>query len=190
MYWLWAVLLLILGFGLAVMEVFFPSAGILGFLAASALVAAIVLAFQEGPGTGLAILSVAAFGVPGLLILAFRIWPHTAMGRKILLGVPSSKDVLPDDSERQFLKGLVGKVGRAKCKMLPGGVIAIDGHTVEAVSEGVPVEAGQPVRVIALSAGRAVVRPIEGEVPSPIAEDPLQRPIDSVLPDPFGDRPG
>ena len=97
--------------------------------------------------------------------------------------------MLPDDPALRNLKDLVGKEGRAKCKMLPGGVVVIDGHTVEAVSEGVPIEAGQPVRVIAVRANRAVVRPVEAEMPSPTAEDPLQRPIDAVSPDPFGDQP-
>ena len=63
--WVWAVLLLVLGMGLAIMEVFFPSAGILGFLAASAVVAAVVLGFQYGTGTGFAILAVAVFGDSG-----------------------------------------------------------------------------------------------------------------------------
>jgi membrane-bound ClpP family serine protease len=186
--WIWPVLLLVLGMGLAIMEVFFPSAGILGFLAASAVVAAIVLGFQCGTGTGFAILTVALFGIPTVLILAFRYWPHTAMGRKVLLLAPSSDDVLPDDPALRNLKDLIGKEGRAKCKMLPGGVVVVDGHNIEAVSEGVPIEAGQPVRVIAVRANRAVVRPVEAETPSATAEDPLQRPIDAVSPDPFGDR--
>jgi membrane-bound ClpP family serine protease len=189
MSWVWAVLLLVLGIGLAIMEVFFPSAGILGFLAAASVLAAIVLGFQCGTGTGSAILAVAVFGIPAALILAFRYWPHTAMGRKVLLLAPSSDDVLPDDEALRSLKDLVGREGRAKCKMLPGGIVAIDGHTIEAVSEGVPIEAGQAVRVIAVRANRAVVRPVEAETPSATAEDPLQRPIDAVAPDPFGDRP-
>ena len=38
--WIWAVLLLVLGIGLAILEIFFASAGILAFLAAAAMVAA------------------------------------------------------------------------------------------------------------------------------------------------------
>jgi membrane-bound ClpP family serine protease len=189
MSWVWAVLLLVLGMGLAIMEVFFPSAGILGFLSASAVLAAIVVGFQYGTGTGFAMLAVAIFGIPAVLILAFRYWPHTAMGRKVLLMAPTSEDVLPDNPALRSLKDLVGKVGQAKCKMLPGGVVVIEGHTIEAVSEGLPIEAGQPVRVIAVRANRAVVRPVEADTPSPAAENPLERPIDSVAPDPFGDRP-
>ena len=188
-YWVWAVLLLACGLGLGVLEVFFPSAGVLGFLSVIALVGAVIMGFMQGPGTGLAILAVAAVGLPTIIVLAFRWWPQTKMGKLVLLAAPKAEDVLPDDPDRRHLKGLIGHVGRTKCAMFPGGVIAIDGRTVEAVSEGMAIEAGQPVRVIKVQANRVVVRPVKEETPSETAEDPLQRPIDSVLPDPFDEPP-
>jgi membrane-bound ClpP family serine protease len=44
--WVWAILLLVAGTALVVMEIFFPSAGILGFLATVSLLAAVVMGFQ------------------------------------------------------------------------------------------------------------------------------------------------
>ena len=73
--------------------------------------------------------------------------------------------------------------------MLPGGAITIAGRTVDAVSEGMPIEAGQAVRVIEVRANRVVVRPLEEETPTESARDPLERPIDSVAPDPFEEPP-
>ena len=56
--WIWAVLLLVLGMGLAVLEVFFPSAGILGFLAATSFLAAIIVGFRsDNPAVGFLILA-------------------------------------------------------------------------------------------------------------------------------------
>ena len=52
-YWALALLLLTLGLGLAVLEVFFPSGGILGFLCIASIVAAVVLGFKSGPGMGI-----------------------------------------------------------------------------------------------------------------------------------------
>jgi membrane-bound ClpP family serine protease len=187
--WVWAVLLLVLGLGLAILEVFFPSAGILAFLSAAAMLAAIIMGFRQNPGIGLGILAAAVVGVPVLVVLAFRYWPKTAMGKRVLLTAPRAEDVLPDDPDRRRLKGLVGQIGRAKCNMLPGGVVAVDGHNVDAVSEGMAIEAGQPVRVIKVQGGRVVVRSVEEETPSPTAEDPLERPIDSILTDPFQEPP-
>jgi membrane-bound ClpP family serine protease len=187
--WVWAVMLLVLGVGLAVLEVFFPSAGILAFLSAASVFAAIIMGFRQGPAVGLAMLGVSVVGIPAIVILAFRYWPKTAMGKRVLLSAPTADDVLPDDPDRRRLKGMVGKIGRAKCRMLPGGVVAIEGHNVEAVSEGMVVEVGQAVRVIKVQANRVVVRLVDEESPSPTAENPLERPIDSIVTDPFQEPP-
>jgi len=64
--------------------------------------------------------------------------------------------------------------------MLLSGVITIDGRTVDAVSESLPIEPGQPVRVIRVLGHLVVGRPIE-EPPSAPLDDPLKR----VYDDPF-----
>ena len=185
--WIWPLLLLTVGLGLAVLEVFFTSAGILALASAAVLLAAVVVGFQQGPGVGMTILGLIVVVTPTVVILAFRWWPHTSMGKQVLLEVPRAEDVLPDDADRRQLKGLVGRMGRAKCRMLPGGVVVIDGRTADAVSEGMAIEAGQQVRVIKVQANRLVVRPVEEETPTESAENPLERPIDSILGDAFQD---
>ena len=69
--------------------------------------------------------------------------------------------------------------------MLPAGAIIIEGQTVDAVSEGMPIEEGRLVRVIEVKGNRVVVRPIEEETPDQPTEDPLGKPVDTVGPDPF-----
>ncbi len=180
--WIWPIVFLILGMGLAVLEVFFPSAGILGFLSASAVLAAIILPFwNDQPEVGLVILIVAIIGIPTLLVFALKYWPRTAMGRRILLGVRRSEDVLPERARTERLKSLVGQVGHAKCKMLPSGAITIGGRTVDAISEGMPIEPGQAVRVIEVRANHLIVRPTDQHESPPAAEDPLSKSYD----DPF-----
>lgn len=183
--WVWPLLLLALGLGLAVLEVFFPSAGILALLSAGSLIASVVLAFRQSAGLGMGILVAIVVGAPTIIILAFRWWPYTSMGKQVLLDLPKSEDVLPDDPERQQLKGLVGRVGRAKCRMLPGGIVSVDGRTIEAVSEGMVIETGQSVRIIKVQANRAIVRLVEDEQPNETSENPLERPIDTIVADPF-----
>ena len=184
-WWVWAVLLLVVGMAVAVLELFIPSGGILGFLAFSSIIAAIVVAFMQGPTEGMAFLAAAVFALPAVFALALKWWPKTRMGRRFLLAVPRSDDVLPDDDRRRY-RELIGRTGRAKSQMLPGGMIMIDGQTLNAISDGVPIEAGQPVRVVNVQATTLVVRPIEeAAVEEKRAEDPLSRPIDAVGPDPF-----
>jgi membrane-bound serine protease (ClpP class) len=187
--WIWAVVLLAVGLSLAVLEVFLPSGGLIGFLAGCTLVAAIVIAFKEGSAVGLAVLSTALVGIPIVVTVALQLWPKTALGRRMLLVVPESDDVLPDSPRQRFVKGLVGRVGLAKTKMLPAGAVTIDGRTIDAVSEGSPIEIGQRVRVLEVRANRVVVRPVTDETPLENAADPLARPIDTITTDPFGEHP-
>ena len=189
--WL-AIVLLLLGLSLVILEVFFPSGGLLGFLATCAIVGSIVMGFrcEPRPIVGIALLLTALFGVPVALVLALNYLPKTAMGRKVLLMAPTSDEVLPDSPRKRHLKSLVGQVGWAKSKMLLSGVVVVAGKTIDAVSEGTAVEPGQAVRIIKVHGNRVVVRPLDEETPLESDEDPLNRPLDSAVEDPFDESPG
>ncbi|MBN2218528.1 MAG: hypothetical protein JW719_14225 [Pirellulales bacterium] len=182
--WILSLLLLVAGFGLAVLEIFFPSGGILGFLSFASIVGAVILGFQTSTGMGIGVVTTAVIGVPVVIVLALHWLPNTSVGQKIILSAPTSEEVLPDDPKARSLKKLVGKAGQAKSKMLPAGVVKIEGRTVDCVSEAVAVEPGTWVRVIEVRGNRVVVRPLdEGEAPRQTkADDPLSQPIDV---DPF-----
>jgi membrane-bound serine protease (ClpP class) len=185
--WIWAVLLLVLGTGLALLEVFFPSAGILAFLSASALIASIVMGFCQSSLVGGIILAVIAAGLPTLIAISLQYWPKTRMGKRVLLGAPMSADVLPDDPNRDLLKTFIGRTGKAKSKLLLSGVITIDGRTLDAVSESMPVDVGQMVRVVQVRGRSLVVRPVaDDEASASPPADPLKRTFD----DPFSAPPG
>ena len=189
--WAWALLLLVVGLGLAVMEVFIPSGGILSFLAICSLVAAITVGFIDGrPWVGFSILTMAVFGLPGAVILALHFWPKTPLGRRMLLRVPSDDEVLPDGPRQRKLKELVGRVGVAKSKMLPSGLVMIDGHKFNAISEGMPIDIGARVRVLEVHGNRVVVRPVDEDSAAEEESDPFSRPIDSLGGDPFEEPPG
>lgn len=187
--WVWAVLLLLLGLGLAVLEIFIPNGGILAFLSICALIGSLLLAFRQGPVAGFLVLSMAIVGLPAVVVLALKYWPETSMGKRIMLGTPRGEDVRSGITERRGLADLVGQVGEAKSPMLPSGAVAINGRTIDAVSEGTPIDPGQRVRVVEVRGSRVVVRPIGDEVPSPTDPDPLARPIDTIAPDPFEEPP-
>ncbi len=186
---IWAGVLLLLGLTLVMLEVFVPTGGLLGFLSLTAILSGIGLAFYHGGLTyGFGFLIATAVALPTVLGLAFRWLPTTAIGRRLLPAVPTSKDVLPDSEERRALRALVGRIGRAKSTMLPSGAVIVDGRTIDAVSEGMPIEPGQPVRVIEVRGHRVVVRPVEdGEEAQPRSDDVLSQPIDTLGIDPFHD---
>jgi membrane-bound serine protease (ClpP class) len=174
----WSALLLLLGLLLVMVEVFIPSGGVLGFLSITALVAGVILAFyHRGAEVGFLFLTVTAVALPVTLMMAFRWWPKTPMGRRILLDVPTSEEVLPDSPERRWLRQMVGRLGVAKSLMLPSGAIEVDGHTIDALTEGTPIEAGQRVRVIAVRGNRVLVRVADDQTPAE-TDDVLSQPID------------
>ncbi len=185
--WIWPIFLLALGLGLAFLEIFFPTGGIIAFFSAAAMLGAVLLGFRSSPAVGLTVTAAVVVGVPSVIGFGFRWWPHTFVGRQVLLEAPRAEDVLPDEAQRRQIRGLVGRLGRAKCRMLPSGVVNVDGQTFDAMSEGMVIETGQTVRVIKIESNRLVVRAVEGEIPTATAENPLERPIDTIAADPFSE---
>lgn len=187
----WALLLLALGFLFLVLEFFVPSGGLLAVLCALSLLAAIVVGFVGGLGSGLAILLTVCVLVPLGVAAALRWWPVTPIGRRILIQRPrSDEEVLPETPAYRELKEMIGRRGRSKGLMLPGGLVVIDGKTYDAVSEGVPIEPNQPVVVVNVSTQRLVVRPDLGmETPSATANasDKPKDPLRQQIPDPFAE---
>jgi membrane-bound ClpP family serine protease len=181
----WAAILLVVGLSLAMLEIFVPSGGVLGFLSVTSIIAALFVAFRHGPWSGLGFLGLALFAVPSGLVVALQLWPKTPMGKRILLPLPRSEDVLPNDDRRRDLKMLVGRIGRAKSLMLPSGAVEIDGKTVDALSEGMAIEAGQWVKVIEVRGTRVVVRPTDRRNEIASRDEQLNRPIDELGLDPF-----
>ncbi len=67
----------------------------------------------------------------------------------------------------------------------------VDGQIIDAMSEGLPIEPEQPVRVIEVRGAMVVVRPVDesavDEKLQESTEDMLSRPIETLGLDPFDD---
>ena len=177
---LWVASLLLLGLGVMVLEVFVPSGGILGFVSIAALVAGVATAFlEQGATAGMAALAVVVLAVPAVLALAFRWFPETPLGRRVLPPAPEAADVLPDAERRRHVRELVGHSGRTVCELLPWGRVEIDGETVEAMSEGGPIEAGVAVEAVGVQGTALVVRVVE---PQAAPVEPVES-VESVTPE-------
>lgn len=170
----WILLLVVVGLLLILLEVFIPSGGVLGLLAVLALGAGIVMAFvEQGLAVGMAVLSGSFLAVPVVLVLAFRWFPATPLGRRVLPPPPAPEDVLPDVDRRRRLRELVGRSGRTASELVPWGSVAIDGDVVDAVSEGGPLAAGVAVEVVGIE-GRALV--VRAAAVVPMAPDAVAAP--------------
>ncbi len=176
----WAGILIIVAIGLLALELVVPSGGVLSALAFLALVGSVVAAFTGGFVPGMIVLVANVVLVPMLIVAAVKWWPYTPIGRMVVLHVPDSEDdVLPDTPAFRELRELVGRRGVAKTKMLPSGAVVIDGRTYDAVSDGVAIEHGQPIRVKAIRTNRIIVTPVAANAPVLSAgTDMLDRPAE------------
>jgi membrane-bound ClpP family serine protease len=164
---LWVGSLLLVGLAVMVLEVFVPSGGVLGFLSLLAIGAAIVMAFMEqGAAFGMGVLGLAFAAVPAVLAVAFRWFPETPLGRRVLPPPPTPEDVIPAADRRRRLRDLVGRGGRVVSELVPWGVVAVGDEQFEALAETGPVGVAAAIEVVGVQGGALVVR---AAVPAPAA---------------------
>lgn len=161
----WSIILLLLGFVIVAAELFIPSGGALGVVATIALLAAIILGFKVSVNLGLIYIIIIAVIVPFLIVALLRLWPHTSLGKRLLVQPPTDDKSSPAARQQQQLKQLVGQLGTAKTKMLPSGIIAIGTQSYDAVGEGSSIEPGQTIRVKRVEMNYLVVELYDG-IPS------------------------
>ncbi|MFM2093761.1 MAG: hypothetical protein RIS70_885, partial [Planctomycetota bacterium] len=156
--WIWSLILLGIGLLIIGIEMFVPSGGLLGILSGLCILGAIIVGFTASLKFGLLMLIMVSVLLPVVFVLAVRYWPSTPIGRLIMIRPPTSDEVLPDAEARRNLQRLIGKWGIAKCQMLPGGVVTVEGRSYDAITDGTPVDPGQKVQVIAVRMNRLEVR--------------------------------
>lgn len=160
----WAVILLAVGLLLVLLEFLIPSGGILGVLAALAILSAIVLAFNErGPVIGMLFIGITVVSIPVLLVAGFRILPHTPIGRQLISESPTGDEVISDMATRRNMREMIGWIGRSTSPMLPSGSIEVEGQTLDAVSQGMAIDDNTPVKIIDVQGTRIIVRPCREE---------------------------
>ncbi|HVQ20576.1 MAG TPA: NfeD family protein [Terrimicrobiaceae bacterium] len=148
------VVLIIVGFLLLAAEVFVPGL-VLGLLGGLCLSGAVVIAFAyyDAVTGSLVFVGVCALTVGGFLgwMAAF---PHTAIGRKIML----------QKSHRQGIGGklppaeLLGAQGRSLTPLRPAGTASIGGRKVDVVAESHFIASDEPIVVVREEGMRVVVR--------------------------------
>ena len=178
----WSLLLILIGLGVVVVELFIPSAGMLGILSAMLIFSGIVCAFLSDFNTGAMVLLATVLALPLLLFAMIKVWPKTPIGKRILLKDMTLEEVLPDN---RLTDDLVGQLGVAKTKMLPSGIVVINHQKFDAVSDGFPIDESQPIKVIAIRGNHLYVEPFDGKVDNvsdmPVRDrDILSQPIEEL----------
>lgn len=150
------VLLMVVGLALVVAEVFFVSFGVLSVLAAVSMVSAIFLAFtQHGQAAGIALLVVAAVGVPAAIAFALKALPRTWLGRRLILAGPDHDPTRA--GQEPGLERFLHKRGVTISPLRPAGFARIEGERVDVITRGEMLAKGVPVKVVQVEGNRVVV---------------------------------
>lgn len=139
----WIVGLMILGFGLVMVEIFVPG-GIVGIFGGLCMLAAVAVAYNEYQIEGALLTFV--IGIVGLvicLVFEFKVLPKTPMGKRLFLD-----DTISGKSQsEQLFETFVGKEGTTATALSPTGYVLVDGKRLEAYSKSGFLERGDKIRV-------------------------------------------
>ena len=152
-----AILCFAAGIVLLLAEVVLPSGGVLGVLAALALVIGVGACFKISKYAGLAAALTLVFAAPFAAALWVKVWPHTFAGKRLILG-PASEVAAGHAPSASAVR--VGQVGVVVNELRPGGTCEFGATRTEARSEHGIIPAGRRVEVVAVVDGRPLVRAV------------------------------
>ncbi len=163
---LWGFGLLALSLLLLVLELFIPSAGVIGAVAALATIAGVVCFWRVSSAWGASATLVVLVLGPMAVALMLKVYPNTPVGRRLILG--SSEDpeeaaaraVREREAARAAEAALIGQEGEALTDMRPVGEVRIGGRRMEALAESGQISARQRVRVVDIVDNQVKVRKV------------------------------
>jgi len=135
--------LMVLGFGLIMLEIFIPG-GIVGVFGGLCMIAAVYFAY-DGYGVEGAIVAF-AIGLAGLgvcLWFEFKVLPKTPAGKRLFLQERVSGKSQHDVAE----ESMIGKEATTATALSPSGYVVLEGRKLEAFSKSGFLEKGESVTI-------------------------------------------
>lgn len=156
----WGLGLMAAAFLVLLLEVFVPSAGLLGLLAGGLAISGVVCFWLVSPAWGASALLALLILAPLAIAFMFRIWPDTYIGRRLILSSgPEPEEAGAEEGETPpSLRTLIGVEGDALTDLRPVGAVRVNGVRLEAQSEHGLIEAGSRVRITGVVDNRIRVR--------------------------------
>ncbi len=155
---LWGLLLLGVALLIVLVDLFVPTGGLLAITSLTVAIAGVVCLFLHDTRWGLAGTGLVLVGGPALFALGIKVFPHTPMGRKLILGGEEADERPPPAADPML--ALLGREGVVVTDLRPVGVVRIDGVKHDAVSQTRLVRAGEGVRVVSVEGPTLKVRPV------------------------------
>lgn len=163
-----AILGMLIGLALLVIEFFIPSGGLILVLACISLLSGVWGAWkawgQDDPSMFATYLGLMVLLIPGAVGGGLYILNNTALGDRVLLRGPTPDEVAGLNTETEKLRTLVGSRGKTLSLLNPGGLVLVDGTRYHCESRGMMIEPQTEVEVLDVDGTRLVVRvPSEGQ---------------------------
>lgn len=156
---IWAIVLLIIGIGLVVLEVLLPSGGLISLMAAVAIVSSLILGFMNSSVLGVTLSAVTFVCLPTAIVVALKILPSTSLGRRMFL-IPKAASVSSaGPSGQDDYAGLFGKAGIAVTELRPSGIAEIGQKRYSVVAECEMIDKGTEIVVVKIEGNNIVVDP-------------------------------
>ncbi|MCP4834033.1 MAG: hypothetical protein GY895_04650 [Phycisphaera sp.] len=169
---------LAIGFGLGLLalllfavEIFVPTAGMVGILCGLSAIASIVSFFQYSSSAGGFAILVYLIATPFLLVYGVKLWSNSPIGRRLILGGTDTIDGEGLDEEevdartnamerrsRETQQTMVGRLATTATPLRPIGVIRFDGRRLDALAESGIIEEGIEVEIISVVDNQIKVR--------------------------------
>jgi len=162
---LWGFGLIGVALALAFAEMFVPSGGVISVVAVLVAGAGVVAFWRVSWVWGTTALVGTIVSGVGMFNLAIRIFPHTPMGKGLILGGQDSEEELlrrarEERAAEESLRAMIGATGTALTDLRPVGMAEIAGRRMEVLAEGGVIDRGHPVRVTSVEHGQVRVRPL------------------------------
>lgn len=156
---IWMILTLGLAVFFGVMEIFITSFGFLALLSVACLIASTCTAFAINELFGFIYLIVLMIVSPIIVMWFLRFLPTTAIGKRFGLET-NEEDKTTIDPIRAELLNLIGREGKVVSRMMPSGIVEINGKTYNAVCEGGAVDPGGTIVAIRSETATLIVRAV------------------------------
>lgn len=153
-------ILLLVGVGLLVFEMYIPGFGVPGILGIGTLLLGFILLRPAPPQALLLAVILAAVLCAALLVCLVTASKGRLEKSKLAL---KSVAIPPDAAEKDALNALLGRTGAAHTDLRPAGIGEIDGQRVNVVSDGEYIARGATIRVTSVAGNRVVVTEAKGE---------------------------
>ena len=153
-----------------VAEMVIPTGGLLGLICAACIVGSLVAFFRYNTTMGLVAVLTYLVLWPILIVFVFRLWLHSPLARRMILGGREQPPTLaPDEAAEEAerarsqritaMRALIGARGVTVTALRPVGMIRIEDQRVDAMSESGVIESGTAIVVTEVYDNQVKVRP-------------------------------